>query len=115
MDWRFQVYCNGHDEHYIDLACPYGKTNSPLKFCPPVALFAESAAVRYGEKFGCTPSLGSYVDDTFGGFKVNPSHALALHFREWICTTGTALTLRFNMKVEKTPLPNKKLVVLGRS
>ena len=49
VDWRFQVYCNSHDEHYIDLACPYGKTNSPMEFCPPVALFAESAAVRYGE------------------------------------------------------------------
>ena len=51
-DWRFQVYCNGPYEHYIDLACPYGKTNSPLEFCPPVALFADSSSVRYGEAFG---------------------------------------------------------------
>ena len=49
MDWRFQVYCNGPDEHYIDLACPFGKTNSSLEFCPPVMLFAESAAYRYGQ------------------------------------------------------------------
>ena len=48
-DWRFQVYCNGPDEHYIDLACPFGKTNSSLEFCPPVRLFAESAAQRYGQ------------------------------------------------------------------
>ena len=45
VDWRFQVYCNGPNEHYIDLACPFGKTNSSLEFCPPVRLFAESAAV----------------------------------------------------------------------
>ena len=24
VDWRFQVYCNGLDEHDIDLACPFG-------------------------------------------------------------------------------------------
>ena len=36
-DWRFQGYCNGLDEHYIDIACPFGKTNSTLEFCPPVS------------------------------------------------------------------------------
>ena len=82
VDWRFQVYCNGQNEHYIDLACPYGKTNSPLEFCPPVSLFAESAAVRYGEISRCTPSLGAYVDDIYGGFKFNPCYERALHFRE---------------------------------
>ena len=45
-DWRFQVYCNGPNEHYVDLACPFGKTNSTLEFCPPVKLFAILAAVR---------------------------------------------------------------------
>ena len=45
-DWRFQVYCNGEDEHYIDIACPFGKTNSTLEFCPPVKLFAMSIPVR---------------------------------------------------------------------
>ena len=49
VDWKFQVYCNGPNEHYIDLACPFGKTNSSLEFCPPVRLFAESAAVRFGQ------------------------------------------------------------------
>ena len=24
VDWRFQVYGNGWDEHYIDIACPFG-------------------------------------------------------------------------------------------
>ena len=42
-DWRYQVYCNDPREHYIDFACPFGKTNSTLEFCPPVALFAKSS------------------------------------------------------------------------
>ena len=46
-DWRFQVYCNGLNEHYIDFACPLGKTNSTLEFCPPIKLFAISTAVRW--------------------------------------------------------------------
>ena len=49
VDWKFQVYCNGPNEHYIDLAYPFGKTNSSLEFCPPVQLFAKSAAARYGQ------------------------------------------------------------------
>ena len=68
-DWRFQVYCNGLDEHYIDLAFPFGKTNSPLEFCAPVTLFAQSVVVRFPEeKGGAKPQLASYVDDIFGGF-----------------------------------------------
>ena len=46
-DWRYQVYCNGPREHYIDLACPFGKTNSTIEFCPPVALFAKSVVANY--------------------------------------------------------------------
>ena len=49
VDCRFQVYCNGPNEHYIDLACPFGKTNSSLEFCPPVRLFADSSACRFGQ------------------------------------------------------------------
>ena len=51
-DWRFQVYCNGPNEHYVDLACPFGKTNSTLEFCPPVKLFAISAARRWSDLYG---------------------------------------------------------------
>ena len=81
-DWPFQVYCNGPNEHYIDLSCPYGKTNSPLEFCPPVALFAKSAAYRYARREQCSPSsLGTHVDDIFGGFPSNDSYTRALHFR----------------------------------
>ena len=64
------MYCNGPNEHYIDLACPFGKTNSALEFCPPVELFAKSIAVRYSQKFSTNALvLGTHVDDIFGGFK----------------------------------------------
>ena len=79
---RFQVYCNGEEEHYIDLACPFGKTNSPLEFCAPVALFAKSAAVRYAEERSrARPQLGTYVDDFFGGFPNEKSRRRAMDFR----------------------------------
>ena len=115
QDWRFQVYCNGRDEHYIDLACPFGKTNSPLEFCAPVALFAKSVAARYPkERDGPTPNLTSYVDDIFGGFPHVEALSKALDLRRYICETGTSLTLVFNLKPSKTPLPARKQVILGR-
>ena len=115
VDWRFQVYCNGPREHYIDLACPFGKTNSPLEFCPPVALFAKSLAIRYTEDFRVRgPALGTHVDDIFGGFKSNHNYRRSAHFREWMCAKGKDLTLSFNMKPSKTPLPAKTQVILGR-
>ena len=115
MDWRFQVYCNGQDEHYIDLACPFGKTNSSLEFCPPVALFARSAALRYSQQFGAErPTLGTHVDDIFGGFKLERNVSRACHFRRWLCDTGRRLTVKFNMKITKTPMPARKQVILGR-
>ena len=113
-DWKYQVYCNGTDEHYIDLACPFGKTNSTLEFNAPVALFAKSVASRYTSRSGdYTPRLGSYVDDIFGGLERDPSYQRALAFRQYICQTGTSLTLLFNMEVHKTPLPATQQVILG--
>ena len=115
VDWRFQVYCNGPDEHYIDLACPFGKTNSPLEFCPPVALFARSASIRYSSLFRtAAPTLGTHVDDIFGGFVNNLSYHRACHFRDWMTKTGAHLTIIFNLKVGKTPLPAKEQIILGR-
>ena len=114
MDWRFQVYCNGLDEHYIDLACPLGKTNSCLEFCPMVALFAKSVASKYTVLFNSTPSLGTHVDDIFGGFKGCNDYVKACHFRDFLCYVGTALTINFNPKPEKTPMPATIQVILGR-
>ena len=115
VDWRFQVYCNGPNEHYIDLACPFGKTNSALEFCPPVELFAKSLAVRHSRMFRIpAPILGTHVDDIFGGFKDCDCYQRASHFRMFLCRTGEYLTIRFNSKVEKTPMPDRIQVILGR-
>ena len=114
VDWRFQVYCNGLDEHYIDLACPFGKTNSSLEFCPMVTLFTKSVASRYAVLYNSTPSLGTHVDDIFGGFKGCDDYAKACHLREFLCSVGTALTITFNPKPEKTPMPATSQVILGR-
>ena len=113
-DWKYQVYCNGEDEHYIDLACPFGKTNSPLEFCPPVALFAKSVVAKFKEKDTTYhPVLGTYMDDIFGGLAHDHSYERAMLFRKYICETGASLTIRFNMKETKTPLPSTKQVILG--
>ena len=114
VDWRMQVYCNGPHEHYIDLACPFGKTNSPLEVCPPVSLFARSAAMRYAEEMNCgAPVLGSHVDDIFGGFLLCNSYEKACHFRAYLCRIGELLTIKFNRKPTKTPLPSKRQIILG--
>ena len=106
--------CNGPREHYIDLACPFGKTNSTLEFCPPVALFAKSVVARYSSQtIPRNPKLDSYVDDIFGGLRHDPSYEQACKFRRYICETGKSLTLSFNMELHKTPLPAKRQVILG--
>ena len=112
----FRVYCNGNHEHYIDLACPSGKTNSTLEFCPPVALFAKSVVANYsspGTRY--TPRLGSYVDDIFGGLSFSQSLAEAFRFRRYICDTGRTLSLEFNMVLNKTPPPATYQVILGNA
>ena len=113
-DWRFQVYCNGLDEHYIDIACPFGKTNSTLEFCPPVKLFATSAAVRWHEqRGGIAPRLSAYVDDIYGGIPKCDCYDTALELRGFLCDKGDQLTYIFNKKPHKTPLPARKQVILG--
>ena len=115
VDWRFQIYCNGPNEHYIDIACPFGRTNSPLEFCPCVELFTKSITIRYDEEFLSRPSLGSYGDDIFGGFQHDTRYDTALQLRNYICSQGKRLTLKFNMDVLKTPLPASKLIEMCTS
>ena len=82
-DWRFQVYCNGLNEHYVDLACLFGKTNSTLEFCRPVKLFAISAAVRWSDLYGgMGPTLCVYVDDIYRGIPNCSSYELALKLKD---------------------------------
>ena len=109
------MYCNGPDEHYIDFACPFGKTNSSLEFCPMVTLFAKSVAVRWSQLYGLEkPAIDTHVDDIFSGFKGCKSYEIAIHFREFLCSVGSTLTVRFNPKPEKTPMPAKVQDILGR-
>ena len=108
------MYCNGIDEHYIDIACPFGKTNSTLEFCPPVKLFAMSVAVRYAEQHKHQrPRLSSYVDDIYGGIPNCVFFEAAVGLRKFMCDTGKDLTLVFNTKPHKTPMPAKRQVILG--
>ena len=58
--------------------------------------------------------LGTHVDDIFGGFKDCQNYHRATHFREFLCDTGTALTIYFNKRIEKTPLPARCQIILGR-
>ena len=114
VDQRHQVYNNGPGEHYIDLGCSYGKTNSALEFCPPIRLFAMSAAQRQAEANGGEPpNMATYVDDINGGFVFNDSYQLAQAFRDFICSSGASLTMEFNMDVKKTPLPAREQTILG--
>ena len=71
--------------------------------------------VRYSqERGGPQPKLGSYVDDIFGGFPRCESFGRALDLRRYLCYTGASVTLIFNLKPSKTPLPARKQVILGR-
>ena len=113
-DWKYQVYCNGPNEHYVDIACPFGKTNGTLEFCPPVRLFALSVAIRWNEACGgLLPTLSSYIDDIYGGIPHCESFSRSLAFRDFICSTGERMSFVFNRKPRKTPMPAKKQVILG--
>ena len=54
------------------------------------------------------------MDDIFGGFPHVDLLSKALDLRRYICETGTTLTMVFNMKPTKTPMPARKQVILGR-
>ena len=58
--------------------------------------------------------FGTHVDDIFGGFKNCQSYARANHLRDFICNKSASLTIVFNPKESKTPLPAKVQVILGR-
>ena len=57
--------------------------------------------------------MGTHVDDIFGGFVYPPSYHRALAFRNYLCVTGKSLTVEFNMKIKKTPLPATQQIILG--
>ena len=93
---------------------PFGKTNSTLEFCPPIKLFAISAASRWAELHpGLNPVLSSYVDDIYGGIPNCKLYEMSLKLRDYNCAIGAQLTLVFNKKLYKTPLPSQRQVILG--
>ena len=72
-------------------------------------------AIRYSERFSTIPPVfGTHVDDIFGGFKNCSNYDRAAHLRDFMCKVGSELTIVFNPKVEKTPLPAKIQTILGR-
>ena len=84
---RDQVYCNGPLEHYIYMACPFGKTNSILDFSTPVTWIAMPFVTIFKEQMpDQNPISGSYVDDFLGGLKKDP-HEKALVFGNIFMTT----------------------------
>ena len=71
--------------------------------------------MRYSQQFSVgLPIFGTYVDDIFGGLKSCEEYDQAAHLREFLCKVGSSLTIQFNPKEHKTPLPAKSQVILGR-
>ena len=62
---------------------------------------------------GFVPKLSSYIDDIYGGIPNCDSFQLALSLRDFTCDKGEQLSLVFNRKQHKTPLPARRQVILG--
>ena len=107
-EWRTQVYALGAEEHYIDIAMPFGKSNSSKLFCRWAALWFESCIYRFNQKHGSAAVLGSYVDDAFGGAT---TQVLAKKLIAFITTMGAMLGATVNSK--KTEGPATSMVILG--
>ena len=54
------------------------------------------------------------MDDIFGGIKRCTEYDEACRFREFLIGVGHNLTIIFNPKEKKTPLPAQAQVILGR-
>ena len=78
-----------------------------------VTLLAKSVVANYTQLHGAEPALGTHVDDIFGGFK-DFDYDRACHFREFLCSMGASLSVYFNPKPNKTPMPSTVQVILGR-
>ena len=47
------------------------------------------------------------------GITIFNSYERACHFRDYLCRSGELLTIKFNRKPTKTPLPSKRQIILG--
>ena len=107
-EWRTQVYALGPDEHFIDIAMPFGKSNSSKLFCRWASLWFESCIIRFNKIHGSSAVLGSYVDDGFGGAT---SQQLAAKLIVFVTQSGAKLGAVVNMLKTEGPAP--ALVILG--
>ena len=107
-EWRTQVYTLGPKEHYVDIAMPFGKSNSSKLFCRWTTLWFKSCIARFNQKNHSTAVLGSYVDDAFGGAT---TRKLAAKLITFITTMGAKLGTIVN--AAKTEGPAKSMVILG--
>ena len=107
-EWRTQVYALGPEKHYIDIAMPFGKSNSSKLFCRWASLWFESCVARFNRIHSATAVLGSYVDDAFGGADTRKT---AKKLIEYITDTGSNLLTLVN--TAKTEGPSPSLVILG--
>ena len=107
-EWRTQVYTLGPKEHYIDIAMPFGKSNSSKLFCRWTTLWFKSCIARFNQKNHSTAVLESYVDDAVGGAT---TRKLAAKLITFITTMGAKLGTIVN--AAKTEGPAKSMVILG--
>ena len=107
-EWRTQVYTLGPAEHYIDIAMPFGKANSSKLFCRWASLWFKSCIARFNQQFNTTATLGSYVDDAFGGAT---SRRVATRLITYITAAGSNMATLVNTK--KTEGPATSMVILG--
>ena len=107
-EWRTQVYSLGPREHYIDIAMPFGKSNSSKLFCRWASLWFESCITRFNKKYAASAVLRSYVDDGFGGAD---TWKIAIKLIKFITDMG--LTHETIVNTAKTEGPATALVILG--
>ena len=89
------MYTLGPAEHYIDIAMPFGKANSSKLFCRWASLWFKSCIARFNQQFNTTATLGSYVDDAFGGAT---SHRVTTRLINFITSAGSNMATLVNTK-----------------
>ena len=97
-------------EHYIDIAMPFGKANSSKLFCRWASLWFKSCIPQFNQQFTTTDTLGSYVDDAFGGAT---SRAVATRLIDYISAAGSSMATIVNTIKPKAPPPATSMVILG--
>ena len=107
-EWHTQVYMLNNNEYYIDIAMPFGKANSSSLFCMWTDLWFSSFLYWFNLKYDFPATLGSYVDDAFGGTNTEKdAHTMIVELLQM----GRKTFSIFNAK--KTGCPARALEILG--